>query len=141
MWVRVPRFQTLGYNDYSFLINHINIVLSKRKKSISLKYNNKLLKLAKILEELGLIRFYIYKSGFNKLLKLTIFLYKSSTFFNVFRQVTTPSKKFTIGIKSLLLLSRSIGNSTIIIESSIGLITHKKALEVGIGGAIICVLS
>lgn len=141
MWVRVPRFQSLSYSDYSFLINHVNIVLSKRKKSISLKYNNKLLKLAKILEELGLIKFYVYKSGFNKMLRLTTFLYRSSTFFNVFRQVTTPSKKFTIGIKSLSVLSRSIGNSTIIIESSIGLITHKRAIEVGIGGTIICVLS
>ena len=141
MWVRVPRFQNIKYNQYAFLINHINIILSKKKKSISLKYSKKVLRLSKLLSELGFIKFYIYKSGFNKLLKLTVFLYKSSTFFNVFRQVTTPSKKFTIGIKSLLILTQSIGNSVIIIESAHGLITHKKAIQLGVGGAILCILS
>ena len=141
MWVRVPRFQNIKYNHYAFLINHINIILSKKKKSISLQYNKKILHLSKLLRELGFIKFYIYKSGFSKLLKLTVFLYKSSTFFSLFRQVTTPSKKFTIGIKSLLVLTQSIGNSVIIIESTYGLITHRKAIQLGIGGIILCVLS
>jgi len=41
---------------------------------------------------------------------------------------------------SLLLMRRSLGATTILLETSHGLITHNDALSLGIGGIMVCII-
>lgn len=136
-----PMFPRVRSDQYSFLINHINIVVSKKQRSITFRCGKKSLRLAFILRKLGLLNFIIYKKGFLKLIKITTFLYRGRAFFSSLRQVTTPSKKFSIKLKSLRILSQSVGESIVLVETSLGIVTHAKAIELGVGGKILCVLS
>ena len=48
---------------------------------------------------------------------------------------------FTIKYKSLRILERSIGETILILETNKGIITHKEASNLKIGGKILCILS
>jgi len=67
--------------------------------------------------------------------------FKNESYFKGVRIVSTPSRKHTITIKGLRLMNKSIGKSLVILETSHGLISHTKALSIGTGGLILCVVS
>lgn len=143
MGVRVPRFQKMPYQDVAFLINHINIVVSTKRRWIFFRITKKTLKLTLLLVKLGLINFphIVKKSPIKWLMKVSPFFYKRTTFYSCIRLVSTPSKSFTVTLKTLQILSHSLGESTIILETSLGFMTNQDALRHKVGGRILLVLS
>ena len=80
---------------------------------------------------------------FKRLIKCIRFngaFFKNESYFRGIRVVSTPSRKHTITLKGLHLMNKSIGKSVVILETSMGLISHTKAIEFGIGGLILCVI-
>jgi len=55
--------------------------------------------------------------------------------------ISTISKKFTISVKALTILDKSLKNSILLIETSRGIITHKEALRRHLGGLLLCLIS
>lgn len=130
----------IKYNSYAYLVNHINILTSSKQRWALIVFNKKLLRLLILFKRLGFINSSLIVSKKNKRLKLTPFLYKNSTFFKGVRLISTPSKAFIIKLKSLRLLNQSLRESLLILETSRGILTHKEALKLRVGGRLLCVL-
>lgn len=102
-----------------------------------------MIRLVLILTKLGVINFpyFVKKSPVKHFLKVSPFFYKKTTFYKCVRLVSTPSKAFTVTLKTLQILTHAIGESTIILETSIGFITNRDALKRKLGGRILLVIS
>ena len=74
-------------------------------------------------------------------MKISPFIYKKSSFFKSIKLISTPSKIFTVKLKALLIIQKSLGGSILLLETSKGIITHKEALNLKIGGKLLCTLS
>ena len=136
-----PVFPIIHYNSYSFLINHVNILISTRRKWALIKYNKKVLNLIFIFKKLGLINGFLVISKNKKLVKISPFFYKKTAFFSGTKLISTPSKVFTVKLSTLILLNRSLGSTIIILETAKGLLTHTEAIRVGTGGKLLCTIS
>jgi len=71
----------------------------------------------------------------------SVFLYRNSTFFYKVRPVSTSSKKFFLSYRALKMISTNLKSTLIILSTSKGLISHKEALYLKIGGLILFVIS
>jgi len=73
--------------------------------------------------------------------KLAPFFYKNSTFFRGVRLISTPSKLFFIKLSALNIIEKSLGSTVLLLSTSRGLITHKEALKLGLGGIALFLIS
>jgi ribosomal protein S8 len=55
--------------------------------------------------------------------------------------VSSPSKCYNISLKGLILATKSLGNSIIILETDKGIITHIDAIQYNIGGKLLGIIS
>lgn len=83
----------------------------------------------------------VNNNKYKKFLKISVYFFKNTFFYKSLKQVTTPSKKFTITFKSLYILSNSINETILLLETSKGIITHKEALKAKIGGNLLIILN
>ena len=131
----------LYYNSYAYAINHVNLITSSKKRFSLIKVNNKILNLIVLFKKLGFLNSTLLTKNNKALIKISPFVYKQTTFFKTAKLISTPSKMFTIKYKSLRILERSIGETILILETNKGIITHKEASNLKIGGKILCILS
>lgn len=133
----------LPYNTTAFLVNHINFSISTRRRWTLLKYSPRMLKTLNLLKRLGLLNSYLLQGPSRKssLLKVSPFFYKNSSFFKNIKLVTTPSKRFNVQLKSLRILEKSLGESIVVLETSKGILTHREALKLHLGGKVLLVLN
>ena len=75
------------------------------------------------------------------MIKLSPFFYKNMSFFRKIKLVSTPSKRFNLKLRTLQILSKSLGETILILETSSGIITHIDALKLKIGGKILLVIN
>ena len=140
----IPMFPKMYFNSYAYVISHYNILSSRKQPSIKIRLTKKTLNLIKIMYNVGAIKSYIIiKSSLNSknYIRFSSSFYKNVPFFKDVKLVSTPSKKHTVTLKGLRLLSKMVGSSVIIISTSKGLFTHKKAIDRNLGGLIVCVLN
>ena len=133
----------MRYNSSAFLINHINFVISSRKRWCFCRFTKKTKKTLFLFRELGLLNsYFIYPSSSTKMfVKLAPFFYKNSTFFRGVRLISTPSKLFFIKLSALNIIKKSLGSTVLLLSTSRGLITHKEALRRGLGGIALFLIS
>ena len=53
-----PRVSNIRYNSYAYVVNHLNLAISKKKLRIKFKYTRKTLELTKALFSIGYISNY-----------------------------------------------------------------------------------
>jgi ribosomal protein S8 len=140
-----PAFPILPYNAYSYVVNHFNLVNSKKQVKKTIVLTKKTLRLVTVLHSQGVINhFLIHKSTLSGVPKYYItfspLFYKSTPFFKNVRLVTTPSRKHTISLTALRMASHSVRSSVILLSTSQGIIPHTEALNLQIGGLILCIL-
>lgn len=137
-----PAFPIIQYNHYSYVVNHFNILNSKRLKSKKILYNKKTIKLVKVLHNYGIISYFtiLKSSNSNQYINFSSPYYNNFTYFSSIRLVSTPSKAHYISLKALRLASKSIGASIIFLETSKGIITHNEALRLSVTGRILCII-
>ena len=138
-----PAFPIIKYNHYAYVINHYNILNSKKLKSKKILKTVKTLKLVKALHYYGIIsNFLIVTSGPRNRHYITFSTphFSNTTYFSSIRLVSTPSKAHTISINAIRLATKSMGTSLIFLETSKGIITHLDALRLNITGRILCVV-
>ena len=136
-----PSFPNMKYNSYAFLINHVNILTSTKYRWSLVRYNRKSLKLLILLRHCGVVNSSLLICKKKKLLKLSPFVYKKVPFFKGIRLISTPSKSFSIKLKALRIVSRSLGGAILVLETSKGLLTHNDALRLRIGGRLLCIIT
>ena len=130
------------YDQYSYVINHYNILSAKKKPSIKILFNRKTISLIKLLYNLGAIRSYIIVLSNNKkYILFSVLTFRSIPFFKEVRLVSTQSKKHNITLVGLKLLTTMSGKSIIILSTTKGLLTQQKAIDRKIGGLILCIIN
>lgn len=67
--------------------------------------------------------------------------YKSQPFFKSVRLVSSSSRKYTLSLKSLIILQKSLKSSILILSTPKGILTHKEAIKFKVGGLGICFIS
>jgi ribosomal protein S8 len=135
--------KSLRYNSNAFLINHINFVISSRKRWCFCRFTKKIKKNLFLFKELGILNsYFIYPShSIKTFVKIAPFFYKNSTFFKGIRLISTPSKLFLIKLSALNIIKKSLGSTVLLLSTSRGLITHIEALKHGIGGIALFLIS
>ena len=148
-----PRVSNIRYNSYAYVVNHLNLAISKKKLRIRFKYTRKTLELTKALFNIGYVSNYsivaetqiLTSSGLpnskNSWIYVNTIFFKNTPFFKSLRLVSTPSKKHTTTLKALRVINVSIKSSIIILSTPYGIIDHREALRIGTGGTILCIAS
>lgn len=67
-------------------------------------------------------------------------VYKTSTAYRRVRLASTPSKYFSIKLKTLQMLQHALGDTLIILETSHGFMTNQEALKLKLGGKILLII-
>lgn len=128
----------IPYELNSYVINHVNIAISRKLLKITIKFSVKIIKLVHTLHRLGVIKsFRLSKRNKNYYITLSPFFYKSSTYFSKVKLVSTSSKKFYISYWALRFVDKSVGNSIYVLSTSKGLLTHKECMKFKIGGVLL----
>lgn len=94
-----------------------------------------------IFREYGVINSSIVVSDKKKLIKISPFVYRKSSFFKGVRLMSTPSKVFNIRLSALKVVDKSLGCTVLLLETSKGIMTHREALRNGIGGRMLCIIT
>ena len=136
-----PSFPSIKYNAYAYLVNHINILTLTKYRWAIIKITKKSFRLLLVLRKCGVLNSSILVSKSKSLIKISPFVYKKSSFFKGIKLISTPSKSFTIKLKALHIIQKSLGGSLLLLETSKGIITHKEALRLKISGRLLCSLS
>ena len=126
-------------SNNNYVISHINLSLKRRNKKIHLRFSNKNLLLIRILYKLNVINSYVNLQNLYIVVSPTFF--KNSPFFSQVKQVSSAKKSFYVSNRSLRLISKSIANSFVLLETSSGVLTHTEAIKLNVGGKIVCVIS
>ena len=128
----------------------INILTSQRKKIAKVYFSKMSLKIFYLLHSVGLVNNYVIGSTTSvtnkkpfipSMIWFTLLFYKSKPFFRYLRLVSKPSKKYFISFQALKLLTKFLGLSLIILETSFGIIDHNEALRRRVGGVFLYILS
>ena len=148
-----PRVSNIQYNSYAYVINHLNLAISRNKLFIRINHTKKTLSLVKALYKIGYISNYSligsnlknitmqsnkYRTGF---IYINLIFFKNTPFFKSLRLVSSPSKKHVTTLKALSTINSSIKSSVLILSTPYGLIDHREALRIGTGGMILCIAS
>ena len=145
-----PRVSNIRYNTYAYVVNHLNLAISRKKLFIKIKYTKKTLSLVKALHKIGYISNYSvivkaptkwdsYLSQASIVINLIFF--KNTPFFKSLRLISTPSKKHTVSLRALNVINTSVKSSMIIVSTPYGVIDHKEAIRIGTGGTLLCIAS
>lgn len=151
-----PRVSNIPYNTYAYVVNHLNLAVSRKKLFIKIKYTRKTLELVKALFKIGYVSNYsiikantptkltssyaLYDSQ-NTHIFINLVFFKNTPFFKSLRLVTTPSKKHVTTLKALSVINLSIKSSVLILSTPYGIVDHKEAIKMGTGGTILCIAS
>lgn len=138
-----PRVSNMYYNPVSLISNHVNLALSKKSFKNKVVLTKANLKLLKLLRSVGCVNnlSVLSSHGNHNFITFSVFLYRNSTFFYKVRPVSTSSKKFFLSYRALKMISTNLKSTLIILSTSKGLISHKEALYLKIGGLILFVIS
>ena len=128
------------------------MLVSSKKKSKKIIFTKKNFKLIKTLFKVGAISHFTVlninlkpkffaKNHVKTYIKFTVFFFKSTPFFKNIRQVSTPSKKFTITVETLKLITPIFKTSVFILSTPFGILTNKEALRLKTGGQILFMLN
>ena len=135
----------MPYYTNAYVINHLNILLSRKQKFVQIFLTKKTLRLVRVFYRNDVIKNYIIiektvKNRKVKFIRFSALFFKNESYFKGARVVSTPSNRHTISLKGLKTLKKISGTSLIMLETSRGIISHLDALKFGVGGLILCVV-
>ena len=138
-----PRVSNMRYNSYAYVINHLNLAITRKKLFIKIKHTRKTLELVKALYKVGYINSFSVSTGDykNSFIYISPSFFKNTPFFKAVRLVSTPSKKHFTTLKALYVMDKTLNSSIIILSTPQGLIDHKEAIRMRTGGIILCIAS
>jgi ribosomal protein S8 len=132
-------------NSNARVISHLNLLITKRNLKNKIQINFQSLRLIKTLHSVGCVNKFLLTSQLKKKLllpyvHLSVPFYKNTPFFKSIRLISTPSKKHRISLSSLNLLNKTLKASILILSTDRGIITHREALKLKVGGLALCMV-
>ena len=138
------RFESYASNSmntilpYVYLLNQLKFAVAKKNYFFIVRSSTKIKPLLQLFYKLNIIRRFIFKSSnlcyvfpnYSRINKPIRYIK------NYYRSVNPISLKK----HSLLLMRRSLGAATLILETSCGVLTHQNALKLGIGGTLVFII-
>ena len=126
-------------NRYAYTINHLKIALARKALYFIVQNNRQTLKLLTVLRDLNFIRRFYTVPG-NRLKVYLRYNKKSRYTLNIKNYYRNNTHLF-VKYQSLRILHMSTMTSTFILDTSKGLMPHQRALELGIGGVLVCFIA
>ena len=134
----------MKYNSYAYVINHYNLIASKKYVSTKVILTTKSLMLVKALHKLGAINSYVIVTNNDtifKYIRFSVNFYKNEPYFKSIKLVSKSSQSMNAKKNTLSLLHKSLGMSLVLLNTSQGIIDSHTALKLGISGSILCILN
>lgn len=134
-----PMFPIIKYNDsFTYVINHLNIATSHKKIYIDIIYTKKNLFFLSFLKKNSLLHnFHLLSKNGNVFLRLYPFYFKNLSIMKSFKIVSSPSRKFYVSLKSLLVIKKRIGSSIYLISTPKGILNIDQAINLKSGGFLL----
>lgn len=133
-----PVFPKMNSKTNSTLTSNINLAFSRRSINNKFRFTNNSYYVLKCLRSLGLINSLslIFIKGI-RYIRFSLFLYKSNSFFYKIKNVSTSTKRYYTSLKSLQLMNTYLKASTVLLSTPRGILTHREALKLRVGGVIL----
>lgn len=133
-----PVFPNMILNSYTYFLNQLKVTSSQKKLYFDVRITTKTRTLASLLVRLNVIRrFHILNRD----------VYRVYPAYTRFRKYTRPIKGFTrsngrhrFKLQTLQVLNLNTPNTYYILETTQGLMTHKEALRLKLGGLLLLVV-
>jgi len=127
------------FNPYAHTISHIKLGLARKAFFCNIICTMQSLKVLHLFKYLRIVRRFVHHEHNCFRVYLTY-----NKFFQPLRTIKIYYKlkqQISISLKSLQWSARSIKNSLLILDTPYGLLTHKHALKLKIGGVLVCTLN
>ena len=133
-----PVFPNMILNSYTYFLNQLKVTSSQKKLYFDVRITTKTRTLASLLVRLNVIRrFHILNRE----------VYRVYPAYTRFRKYTRPIKGFTrsngrhrFKLQTLQVLNLNTPNTYYILETTQGLMTHKEAIRLKLGGLLLLVV-
>jgi len=124
----------------------LNIAATRKKPKIKILITRKTLMLVNTLYRVGCVQRFLLSTEYRKgrrvrFAYISTPFFKQTPYFKSVRLVSTPSKRHTISLKSLRIITMSIRSSLIILSTPYGIVNHNEALRLRTGGLILCFIN
>lgn len=134
----------MKYNSYAYVINHYNLISSKKFSTTKVILTTKSLTLIKALHSLGAINSYVIltsKTSIFKYIRFSVNFYKNEPYYRSIKLISKPSQSYNTKKETLSLIHKSLGVSSILLNTPKGILDSKTALRLGVSGPILCILN
>ena len=125
-------------NPYVYLLSHLRLAVAKKNFFFRLTLNPESLRLLTLLVNLRLVR------RFSKMQGTTYRIFPNySKYGNPVKNLKTYYRlrnPILVKLRSLVLINKSLGASSIILETSGGVMTQKEAFRRKLGGILVCII-
>lgn len=127
------------HNSYNILLNIIRVGYLRKHPYVDTVFNPKILRLLKKLLQIRYVSHYESLDN-NKIRIYLIYDANSLPNYRFTKLLFKPSHRTYISYKRLIILYKYDFGITYIISTSVGLLTHREAINARLGGELICVL-
>lgn len=124
--------------NYSYLLNHLKINTARRNYYFEILVTPRVLDFLYLLQELNVIRRF-YRINGNRYRVFPSWSYKNPTYRRI-KLYNRGKNPINIHLAALSVLQHSTANSSLILSTPHGLITHREALRKKTGGHLICLI-
>lgn len=138
------RFESYASNfinniiPYVYLLNQLKFAAAKKNYFFTIRASNKLIPLLTLLRKLNLIRRFTIKTS--KTWYVFPTYNRTSKPIRLIKNYTRAVNPISLKKHSLLLMRRSLGATTLILETNRGLVTHNEAIEWGLSGTLLFII-
>lgn len=131
-------------NPYAYTYNHYRINVAQKKIYFDMLVTRRILPILTLFCKLNVIRrFYFLKTetSFSRKVRVFPFYSKLQACGAAIKLHFRKVRPVSIQLKALKLLSKRSGSSSLILNTSSGIMTHHEAMKFGIGGVLLYTLN
>lgn len=131
-------------NPYAYTYSHYRINVAQKKIYFDMLVTRRILPVLTLFCKLNVIRrFYFLKTenSFSRKVRIFPFYTKLQSHSSNIKLHFRKVRPVSIQLKALKLLTKRSGASSLILNTSAGLITHQEAMKLGIGGVLVYTLN
>jgi ribosomal protein S8 len=139
--VRIPRFQLLPYH-LNYVNNHLNFAFKNRSLFTYIKFSKNITRYVEFLNKLKIISSYTIIFKNNKyFIKINLNYFKNFDTSITLKIISKPKHVVSISLTALKLVSYKMGNSVLLLSTSIGYLSHHQALKKKMSGIVIAFIN
>lgn len=138
MRVRIPRFQYLMQQNLLQLIVLLTAGYKKNKNIIKIQPTANYINILKCFEKTGLG--FLFKQPYSPGMTFQLLYFNLKPIYTKIHILSTVTKRYYIKRQQLFFLSQQTLGGVYLISTSVGIITHYEALQLGVGGFLLVLL-